>query len=404
MKILFLSNKLPHARVIGGQRIIYQRIRYMAEAGHEVGLASFISPDITGEQMHTIQPLLAAMHVFPEPERNLAVRICKDYLSLQRPALFWKQFSNEMFRELGQIVEKENYDVVVAEFSEMGQFLYKNPFLPAVHRVISCHHCLTTSAEQYKLLSGVAWWPHLKSLPQARRLQRYEFNMYRSVDRVLVLTPQDRFLLQSYAQDLAVSIVPSGVDMAHLQEHPPVPKEPIILHTGYMKDPANDDGVNWFYHKIWPRLRQRHPELKFYIVGAGPGRRIRKIGRTDPRVIVTGEVKDLRPYRNRARVFVSPVRLGSGVRTKTLEAMASGLPVVSTSLGMAGIQAQTGFNCLVADTPDLFSRSVEWLLEDRSLGARIARNACALIRKKHSLESGLKRFEQILRSVIGETP
>lgn len=135
-------------------------------------------------------------------------------------------------------------------------------------------------------------------------------------------------------------------------------------------------------------------------MGADPGRRIRKIGRADPGVVVTGKVEDLRPYRNRARVFVSPARLGSGVRTKTLEAMASGLPVVSTSLGMAGIQAQNGFNCLVADTPDLFAQSVEWLLQDRSLGARIARNARALIQQKHSLESGVKRFEQILKFIV----
>jgi glycosyltransferase involved in cell wall biosynthesis len=401
MKILFLSNKLPHAGIIGGQRIIYQRIRYLAEAGHQVGLASFISPNVTDEQIQTVKPMLSGLHVFPEPRRNLAVRILNDYLSPQRPALFWKQYSEKMMRGVGDLVEQENYDIVVAEFSEMGQYLYKNPFLSAVHRVISCHRCLTTSFEQYNRLSGVEWWLYMKSVPQARLLQRYEFNMYRSADRVLVLTPQDRYTLQSYAQDLAISVVPAGVDIAHLQEHPPIPKEPIILHTGYMGDPANDDGVEWFYQNVWPRLRDRHPEIRFYVVGADPSRRIRKIGRTDPGVIVTGEVKDLRPYRNRARVFVSPARLGSGVRTKTLEAMVSGLPVVSTSLGMAGIQAQTGFNCLVADTPDLFAQSVEWLLEDRSLGARIARNARALIQQKHSLESGVRRFEQILKSIVG---
>jgi len=400
MKILFLSNKLPHAGIIGGQRIIYQRMRYLAEAGHQVGLASFISPEGTADQIETVKPFLFELQVFPEPQRNLAVRMLHDYLSPKRPALLWKQYSKKMLKGVGDIVEKGNYGIVVAEFSEMGQYLYKNPFLSAVHRVVSCHRCLTTSFEQYSRLSDVAWWPHMKSAPQARTLQRYEFNMYRSADRVLVLTPQDRFALQNYAQDLAVSVVPAGVDIQNLQEHPPVPKEPIILHTGYMGDPANDDGVDWFYQNVWPRLRTHHPEIKFYVAGADPSRRIRKIGRTDPSVIVTGEVKDLRPYRNRARVFVSPARLGSGVRTKTLEAMASGLPVVSTSLGMAGIQAQTGVNCLVADTPGLFAQSVEWLLGDRSLGARIARNARALIQQKHSLESGAKRFEQILKSIV----
>jgi glycosyltransferase involved in cell wall biosynthesis len=179
-----------------------------------------------------------------------------------------------------------------------------------------------------------------------------------------------------------------------------MPKEPIVLMTGFMDDPANEDGVEWFYSHVWPQLRERHPEVKFYIVGAGAGPRTRKLARKDRRIIVTGEVKDLRPYRNRARVFVSPVRLGSGMRLKVLEAMASGLPVVSTSLGVAGIDAQTGVNCLVADTPELFTRSVEWLLTDRSLSARMARSARELVERKYTLEESLLRFEKTIQSVV----
>jgi len=167
-----------------------------------------------------------------------------------------------------------------------------------------------------------------------------------------------------------------------------------------MKDPANEDGVEWFYHHVWPQLSQHHPELKFYIVGAEPSQRIKRILSGERRIIITGKVKDLRPYRNRARVLVSPVRLGSGIRTKVLEAMASGLPVVSTSLGMEGIEAQNGVNCLLADTPELFTRSIEWLLTDRGLSARMARNARILVEKNHALNIGLTHFENILKSVV----
>jgi glycosyltransferase involved in cell wall biosynthesis len=206
--------------------------------------------------------------------------------------------------------------------------------------------------------------------------------------------------MQYYAQDLSVSVVSSGVDIKELQELPLLPKEPIILLTGFMGDPANEDGVLWFYNHIWPRLRERQPEVKFYIVGAGATARLRRLAKKDKRVIVTGFVNDLRPYRSRASVFISPVRLGSGVRTKVLEAMASGLPVVSTSLGMAGIDAQTGVNCLVADTPELFSQSVEWLLTDSALAKQMADTARELVEKNHALEIDLRRFEDILTSVV----
>lgn len=398
MKILFLTNKLPHAEVAGGHRIIYQRIRYLAGQGHQVGLLTF-DHSRKKEQIESLMPLLTELHILQHPVRNICTRVFHDYLFLSRPAVFWKSYSKEMMNAAGEITERGRYDLVIAEFSEMGQYLYKNPCFPAVHKIISCHRCMTDSYQKYNVLGEVRLRLHLKSIPQLRGLQKYEFDMYRSVDRILVLTPQDRFTMQYYAQDLAISVAPAGVDIRYLQAHPPVPKEPIILMTGFMGDPANEDGVKWFYHHVWPNLSRQHPEVKFYIVGAGAGRSLRRLAEKDRRIIVTGEVKDLRPYRNRARVFVSPVRLGSGLRTKVLEAMAGGPPVVSTSLGMAGIEAQTGVNCFVADTPDIFAQNIEWLLNDRALAARMTRAASELVAKKHSLESGLNRFEKIITSV-----
>jgi glycosyltransferase involved in cell wall biosynthesis len=399
MKILFLTIKLPHSEVAGGNRIVYQRIRYLAQKGHQIGLISYTS-DETPEQQETINCFVNELHTIPQPRRKIWTRAFHDYIALSRPALIWKLYSREMMSLVADTVEKGKYDVVIAEFSEMGQFLFKNPSLSAVHTVMSCHRCMTASYEKYSETEEVRWRLYLKSLPQLRGLRKYEFNMYRSADRILVLTQQDRFKMQYYAPDLAVSVSPSGVDIKELQTHPPVPKEPIILMTGYMRDPANEDGVKWFFTHVWPELREKHPDVKFYIVGADPSSRIKKTVGKDPRVIITGTVKDIRPYRNRARVMVSPVRLGSGLRTKVLEAMASGLPVVSTSLGMEGIEAQTGVNCLVADTPELFKQSVDWLLTDRELSARMARNAQKLVENKYALEIGLSRLEKNLKSVV----
>jgi glycosyltransferase involved in cell wall biosynthesis len=399
MKILFLTIKIPHAEVVGGNRIVYQRIRYLAEQGHTIGLLSYATVE-TCEQIETLKPFVSDLHTFPQPHRTVWTRAFHDYIAPSRPALIWKLYSKQMMKAAADAVEQGKYDLVVAEFSEMGQFFFKNPALSAVHTVISCHRCMTASYEKYIEMSEVRWRLYIKSLLQLRGLRKYEFEMYRSADRVLVLTQQDRVTMQYYAPDLAVSVSSSGVDINELQSYPPVPKEPIILMTGYMRDPANEDGVKWFFNHIWPELREKHPDVKFYIVGASPSRHIRKMVNKDPRIVVTGLVKDIRPYRNRARVMVSPVRLGSGLRTKVLEAMASGLPVVSTSLGMEGIEAQTGVNCLVADTPELFIQSTDWLLSDRELSGRMARNAKKLIQNKYALEIGLTRFEKILKSIV----
>lgn len=399
MKILFLTYRLPHETVAGGNRIVFQRIRHLAQKGHEVGLISYEENQVE-EQRKTLEPYLCELKTIPAPHRNLFVHLFHDYLALSRPALIWNRYSKKMMKMVAETVEKGRYDIVIAEFSEMGQFLHKNPYLSAVHSVISCHRCMTASYEKYRDTKEVSLRAYLKSIPQLRGLRKYEFDMYRSADRILVLTPQDRFTMQYYAPDLAISVAPSGVDIERLKYSPEERRDPIILMTGYMKDPANEDGAVWFAHHVWPAIRDKYPEIKYYIVGSSPGPRVKKLAAKDPRIVVTGRVDDLAPYCRKAKIFVSPMRLGSGLRPKVLEAIAFGLPVVSTSLGMAGIQAQTGVNCLVADTPELFIQSVEWLLTDPALRNQMAHNAQELVERKHALSIGLNQLEEILKSII----
>ena len=400
MKILFLSLKFPHSEVAGGYRIIYQRIRYLKEAGHQIGLVSFFDNEKESE-IDSVHSLVDGLHLVPAPRRGIWKRIFHDYLMfLNRPAVFWKYYSHEMMKTVGDVVEQEQYDVVIAEFSEMGQYIYKNPYLSAIRKIISCHRCVTASYEKYQSMDEIRLRLHYKTIPQMHILRNYEFNMYRSVDHVVVLTPQDRFTMQYYAQDVAISIAPAGVDMEYICSGGECKKEEWILMTGYMSDPANEDGAKWFIHHVWPELRKNHPHLKFYIVGAAPTKVIRRLAKKDERIIITGEVPDLRSYRCAASVFVSPVRLGSGLRIKVLEAMAGNLPVVSTSLGLEGLDAQTGFNCLIADTPEMFVNSVEWLLTDGELRDRLAKNARQMVEEKYTLEIGMRRFEKIIKSVV----
>ena len=219
MKILFLCNKLPHSEVAGGHQIIYQRIRYLAAAGHQIGLLTF-AKDVTEKQKNSLQSILIELKTVPFPKRNFLVRVFHDYPTFSRPAVFWKCYSKEMLKTLSDVVEQGGYDAIIAEFSEMGQYLHKNPYLPAVNKFINCHRCVTASYEKYNEKREVRWYLRLKSLPQLSGLEKYEFEMYRSADRTLVLTPQDRFTMQYYAPDLSLSVVPAGVDIQFFKEAP----------------------------------------------------------------------------------------------------------------------------------------------------------------------------------------
>jgi glycosyltransferase involved in cell wall biosynthesis len=344
---------------------------------------------------------LLEVETHPANERRLFVRMFRDYISASLPAIFWKNYSLGMMKLVGNMVERTKYDVVIAEFGEMGMYLYRNPYLSAVHKIVSCHRCLTTSFAKYAETPGVPWSLRLKSISQMRMLEKYEFELYSAMDHILTLTPEDRFTLLNHAPQLPVSVIPPGIDFDYLDREPATrPDHPIVMMCGYFADKSNHDGALWFAHEVWPDLSSKHPDLQCYFVGEGASPELRRLSAKGSRIRVTGAVDDLRPYREQASIFINPMRLGSGLRIKVLEAMATGLPVVTTALGAAGIPAQNGVNCFVADTPALFAESIEWLLKDQRLAKDMGRTAKETVKRQYDIRSTIRELEQVLEEVI----
>lgn len=397
MRILFLSPQLPHRRVRSGPAIVYQRIRRLTERGHEVGLASFVSkadrefePEVRGEVFR--------LFTRPQPTRSHPARRLWRALA-GPPAPFGAWRDPEMKRGIGDLVEADRYRVVIAEFSVMGDFLARNPWLPAARTVISCHGCATVARQQRCDLMGYGPVGLFERL-QRDRLRRYEFSLYRSVDRVLSLTPEERYQLLSFAPDLRTAVIPYGVDTDYFRPPPPEAPRAGLVFTGYYADEPNRDAVRWFVESVWPRLRDRHAALTLTLVGPNPTPAMLGYAKKDSRIIVTGEVDDVRAYLNRAAIFVCPVRQGSGMRGKILEAMAAGTPVVTTSLGAAGIPAQPGENCLLADDPEVMARQIDLLVSDAALCRLLAANARRMVCERLSWDLTVRRLEETLNALV----
>jgi glycosyltransferase involved in cell wall biosynthesis len=168
--------------------------------------------------------------------------------------------------------------------------------------------------------------------------------------------------------------VPNGVDVERY--YPELPdatplRHPAVVFTGKMDFRPNVDAMVWFYDHVWPLLKAAVSDVHLYVVGKSPHARLSSLA-DDPDVTVTGYVVDILPYFGGADVYVVPLRVGGGTRLKVLEAMAAGLPLVSTTLGAEGISLVSGTHALLADTPSAFAQAVCSLLRDptkrRSLG------------------------------------
>ncbi len=398
MKILFLTKLFPHPKGISGSIVIYNRIRYLVERGHQVSLLSFICPE-DEPYVAEIRALVTELEMIPAPQEESPLKRLAYQLFSTMPSPFREMRSWAMRRRVGEMVERGHFHVVIAEFSAMGQYLYRNPYLSAVRRIISCHECCTKAFAT--AIRFHRWSPAgLMKRIGFNQVRQYEFAMYRNVDHVLVLTSQERYVLLNYAPNLRVTVVPHGVDVNDYASVPMAAREDSLIFVGYYFNESNRDAVHWFVRTVWPQLKKTYPQLKFYIVGRGATASIRNLARRDPQIVVTGEVQDIRTYLARAKVFICPIRIGSGFRAKILEAMASGVPVVSTSLGAEGIPSGGGEIMLLADTPEQMVKCIRLLITDADLGSTLAAKAREFVVHRFARENGMAALNRVVSDVV----
>jgi glycosyltransferase involved in cell wall biosynthesis len=162
----------------------------------------------------------------------------------------------------------------------------------------------------------------------------------------------------------------------------PLPDVPgnTLLFVGSMDYHANADAVTFFAQNAWPAISKKFPSLKFVIVGRSPGREVRMLA--SDKIQVTGTVDDVRPFYANALAVIVPLRVGGGTRLKILEAMAAGVPVISTTIGAEGILAQHGREIFLADSTEQTIDALELLVRDPALWRSMA-EAGRLLATKH---------------------
>jgi glycosyltransferase involved in cell wall biosynthesis len=398
---LIACKEFPHSKFIGGPIIIYNRLKYLAK-NHLVSLAAFSHP---GEEKHipSVQPFCHDLKLIPLPPKRSLIKTWADFFTSPVPHYFLRVHdSQEMAHTIAEMVKKDKYDFVIAEYSVMGQFLHKNPELPPTRRIMSVHECYylarLKSFHHHKL--GL---DKLKEAINLKGLKKYEFDMYRNADKVLALTPQGKDELMEISPDLDIAIVPHGVDVETFSFSPQAGEENSLMFLGNYLHYPNVDAVLYFHEEIWASLKTALPELKFYVVGQSPPPEITRLS-ADKSIVVTGTVDDVIPFLRRCKVFICPVRLGGGFRGKILEAMALGRPVVSTSLGAEGIPASDGQNIILADRPDDFVKGIADLIGNTKLYQMIQKNARKLMEDHYAWEKGVARLEAVLEDMMSKPP
>jgi glycosyltransferase involved in cell wall biosynthesis len=233
---------------------------------------------------------------------------------------------------------------------------------------------------------------------EARRLSEYERQLAERFDRAVVVSEVDAQVI--HACNLRVS--PLGVDF---QQFYPRPVRngtgPLIVFTGNMQYFPNEDAVLYFAREVFPRIQRKVPAARFCVVGGGPSPRLRQLEQTNKAICVSGFVESMPEHISAASVSVCPMRVGSGMQFKLLEALACGVPVVATSLAKGDIRISEEEGLFVADDPITFADKVVAVLADVPRQREAARRARAILERRYSWRQCNAVIDQIYTELAG---
>lgn len=401
MKALLILPSLPYPPDSGGKVRMFNLIKNLSHE-HKMSLLCYMKP---GDDAQYIPYLLKYCEDVRVVHRRSIRSIQNFFLAMfsKYPFLVvMRGFSHGTEKKILEIVRMKKPDLIHVETFYVSQPIlkiknyFKIPLLLAKHNIESLvyERYFRTRKNPFLRLLGYL---------DTCKMKKYEIEVCKHFDSFTLVSENDLRTFKKLIPGLNSNsyVIPNGVDLSYFDgkvDHGIENKQPTLLFVGTFAFVGNIDALLYFYRYSFPIIQRKIPNVKLYIVGSRPPKRIERL--SSDSVVVTGYVEDLREYLTMCDVFIVPLRAGSGTRLKILEAMAMRKPVVSTSIGTEGIGAVPGRDIIIADTPEEFAEEVIKLLKNKKLRARIGSNGRKLVETKYNWEPIAKKLSQVYQETV----
>ena len=392
MKILYLAHRIPYPPNKGDKIRSYHHVRYLAER-HDLHLLAFFDDPQDAQWAAVLRQWCGEVVLVPI-RRSTALLRGATSMACGR-SLTEGYFGGLGMSRAVRVAAHESIDVAWAFSSAMAQYL------PATGARLRVADFVDIDSEKWRQFAEhttlpAGWMYRLES----RRLRRLEASAARLAERVLLVSQGEADVFGALCSGaVETRVVPNGVDTSyfHPSAHRALADGAALLFTGALDYRPNVDAVLVASREVLPLVRSHAPDAYVLAVGHRPAPVLQQeAGRRGSCLEVAGSVPDVRPYFERAAVYVAPLRLGRGVQNKILEAMAMRVPVVASPVAVAGLDLVADRHVLIADSPPAFAAAVLRLLGDAELGCRLADAAYRLIEERYGWETNLKLLDDCL--------
>jgi len=394
MKILMLTPYLPYPLMSGGQTRSYNLIKNLS-GKHEITLFSLIKNEEEKKYIPNLSKYCEKVKVFnrsksPWTVRNILLTGFGPY-----PFLVIRNLAQEEKIAIKDELLKEKYDLIHAETFYVMPHIPKTdvPILLVEQTIEYLVYKHYVEEQAPVLLRPLLWADVLK-------LRYWETYFWKQAKKVVAMSESDRNEMKKLVSGLAIDIVPNGIDINYFSgKEKSYGEEKRVLYVGNFTWLQNTEAVKILVQKVWPTIKKEVSNVKLWIVGTHMSQEIKNLKAND--VEVSEGLEDIRDAYKEASVLVAPIKGPGGTRLKILEAMASALPVVTTSVGAEGLGVTAGREALIEDNLSDLAKSAIRVLKNKDLAGSLGAFGKRFVEANYTWDKSAEKLDKIYKEVYG---
>jgi sugar transferase (PEP-CTERM/EpsH1 system associated) len=385
MRLFFILPRVPYPTEKGDKLRAFHQIKQLSKH-HEIILCALNDGDLHENAISVLKKYVKAIHIIPISKASIGFNLIKTFFS-KTPLQVGYFYNESSAAKIRALIGEYKPDHLFCQLIRVAEYVKGIP----IPKTLDYQDVFSKGVERRLSTSPFYLKPFLKM--EYNRLLKYEHDAFDAFDNKIIISAPDRNLIPHPDRDKIV-VVANGVDTDFFK---PVDaeKEYDLVFTGNMGYPPNIKSAEFLVNEILPMAFRQKPELSLLIAGASPHLRVMSL--KSSQVTVSGWVPDMRDCYARARIFIAPMQIGTGLQNKILEAMAMKIPCITSPLAFQALNARSGIDILVAETPGEYAAHISMLLNNPEKAREIAQNGYDFVLRNFNWETETDKIDRLIK-------
>ena len=381
MKIFVLLSRVPYPIEKGDKLRAFHHIRCLSR-NHEIILCALSDSPVHPEALTILGDMCSEVHIIPIKRAGMIWNLLKAFVN-RNPLQVGYFYRSSAQAEIFQLIKHHKPEHIFCQLIRVTEYVKDLP----IPKTLDYQDIFSVGAKRQS--ETAPFWKRPFLLLEYRRLLHYEKSVFDKFDHKCIISAPDRELLAHPRRDDVV-IIPNGVDHDFFK---PVamPKKFDIVFTGNMGYPPNIDAAHFIAKEIFPLVLKKIPEATLLIAGANPHSSVKILQSAN--INVSGWMPDIRESYAKSRIFIAPMRIGTGLQNKLLEAMSMQLPCITSPLANQALGAVVNEEILVGNSAVQYAEHIIMLLQDESKASTLAENGFRFVKQNFSWEKSAAMIE-----------